>query len=460
MMQNIFFKLIFVLIGSILLNGQAWGFYKHKITVGEFKDPEDWKESYRPGKLISNHLEQQLIREGRFYIMPGSMNVKASLGKVADPRNMDEIPGKKNEVPKMMGRTGSMDELKMSKPQARMNSGEKNGMSGKMEGGSSPTINNKYKSGIYKKISSGENKIYPSTIEGSHAYYNPLIDAEPAIYRDSFPNSIRIQDTSEMMSSMNTMQKESPLKEHEDPIPWPIRLGKVPEKGSLFEIRGQVAKFDPDTTQNAISGVLENEKHETAELEVMIELVQNRTGRVLHKQNFRALSNSGRRPFPRGMDQSHAGELNRESSSMDLALLFLVNELTSFINENISSTQLEGEIIEMKDDEVLINLGRQNGVQVGDKFRVHSVALALGDPLTGNDLGDIYVKRGIIQVLDHFEGFSKARIIVGKNFMPGNLVRSFKVFDSPVAQSSLGKNKSKFQEQIPWWDFHGLASKP
>ena len=64
--------------------------------------------------------------------------------------------------------------------------------------------------------------------------------------------------------------------------------------------------------------------------------------------------------------------------------------------------------------------------EIGDKFRVFSVGLGLNDPLTESDLGDIYVKMGVIQVAESMLGFSRAIIIVGKDFMPGNVVRSFK----------------------------------
>ena len=56
--------------------------------------------------------------------------------------------------------------------------------------------------------------------------------------------------------------------------------------------------------------------------------------------------------------------------------------MLSFVNNTIFKEPLEGEIIAIKNEDVLINVGKQNGVQVGDKFRVHSVGLQLDDPLT------------------------------------------------------------------------------
>ena len=126
---------------------------------------------------------------------------------------------------------------------------------------------------------------------------------------------------------------------------------------------------------------------------------------------------------------------------MSLALSFMTNEMAYYVNNTISKEPLEGEIIAINDEDVIINIGRQNGVQVGDRFRVHSMGLNLDDPLTEEDLGDIYVKLGGIKVLESMSGFSRARIIFGKNFLPGNLVRSFKKFRETFSES---------EEYVPW----------
>ena len=111
---------------------------------------------------------------------------------------------------------------------------------------------------------------------------------------------------------------------------------------------------------------------------------------------------------------------------MGLALSALSDNIASYVNKTILDFALEGDIISVKNKDVLINIGKQNGVEIGDKFRVFSVGLGLNDPLTESDLGDIYVRLGVIQITDIMLGFSRAIIIVGKDFMPGNVVRSFK----------------------------------
>jgi hypothetical protein len=293
-------------------------------------------------------------------------------------------------------------------------------------------------------------------------------DVEPAIDyfpRDSLVDVIPIQGPSEgMMGSEGILKDVDKMPSRNamvhDPVPWPVRLGSMAEKASLFEIIGQVVKFDAGNKDNSMMDSGKKSDTEEAELEVMLQLVQNKTGRVVYKQKFRAFSNSGQRPFSKDIDLGLDRGDSLDSSSMNLAFSLLTNEMLSFVNNTIFTEPLEGEIIAIKNEDVLINVGRQNGVQVGDRFRVHSVGLKLDDPLTEYDLGDIYVKMGAIQVLESMLGFSRARIIVGKDFMPGNLVRSFKLFKGVGQQFNAGEVFSESEDPVPWWSFHSIKPVP
>ena len=397
-------KLLLTFIISCFFNGQAFAVYKHKVIVAEFDDPQSWKESYSPGKILSNNLKLKLSHSGQFHMLPEKVNGRSTHGKMSSSSMKDVSP----EVMK-----------------------EK-------------TMKNK----------------------GSHANSPFQMDVEPAIHyipSDSWGDVIPIQGAPEgMMRSEGMMKNVDKMPSRKtmmrDPVPWPVRLGSMAEKASLFEIRGQVVKFDPGSMDAAMMDKTSNS--EQAELEIMLQLVQNKTGRVIYKQKFRAFSNSGRRPFSKDIDLGPDRGDSLESSSMSLAFSFLINEMVSFVNNTIFTEPLEGEIIAIKSEDVLINVGRQNGVQVGDRFRVHSVGLQLDDPLTEYDLGDIYVKMGVIQVLESMLGFSRARIIVGKDFMPGNLVRSFKQFQNSSQQFSDGEVLSGPVDSVSWWDFHGIKSVP
>ena len=388
MMNKILSKLLLIFVILCFFNGQAFAVYKHKVIVTEFDDPQNWKESYSPGKILSENLKQKLLHSGQFHMLPKKMNNNSTHGKMPGSSMMDVSP-------------------------------------------------------------------YQEDVE-------PTIDYIPS---DSLVDVIPIQGPSEgIMGSEGTLKDVDKMPSRnamkQDPLPWPVHLGNITEKASLFEIRGQVVRFDPGNKDNLMIESGKKSDTEQAELEVMLQLVQNKTGRVVYKQKFREFSNSGQRPFSKDIDLGLEGGDDLESSSMSLAFSLLINEMLSFVNNTIFTGPLEGEIIAIKNEDVLINVGKQNGVQVGDKFRVHSVGLQLDDPLTEYDLGDIYVKMGVIKVLESMHGFSRARIIVGKDFMPGNLVRSFKLFNGIGQQFSAGEVFSESKGTVPWWNFHGIKEVP
>ena len=368
-------KLVLAFIILFIFNGQAFAFYKNKVVVTEFDDPQVWKESYSPGKILSNNLKRKLIDSGQFHILPEKMNESSMRGKMPGPLSMDVEPA---------------------------------------------------------------------------IHYIPSDSLVDVIRIQGFPEGM--MESEGMMKDVDKIPSRNAIME--DPFPWPVSLGRIAEKASLFEIRGQVVKFDPGNMDAVIMDKGKTSILEKAELEVMLQFIQNKTGRVVYKHKFRAFSNSGQRPFSEDIDLGLDGADSLESSSMSLAFAFIINEMFSFVKNTISTEPLEGEIIAIKNEDVLINIGRQNGVKVGDKFRVHSVGLQLSDPLTEYDLGDIYVKMGAIQVLESMLGFSRARIIVGKGFIPGNMVRSYKQFKDSSQQFSGGEALSESEDPVQWWSYH------
>jgi hypothetical protein len=379
-MKNISIKLTLIFIISCSLYGQALAFYKQKVIVTEFVDPEGWKENYSPGKIISKNLKLKLMEYGQFHLLSLKVNDHLMLNRLPASSMMDF----------------STEGMKVVEP-------------------------------AIQYIPNGEMvDVIP-------------IQAEVMVGKDGMMNNI------DKMNSKDVIVH--------DPVPWPVQLGKMPEKASLYNIRGKVKKFDPSNMKTDLINQGNINVSEQAKLEIMLEIVQNKTGRTVYKKLFRASSNSGRRAFSKDIDLVLDSDSSLESSSMSLAFSFLTKEMAYYVNNTISKEPLEGEIIAINDEDVLINIGRQNGVQIGDRFRVHSMGLNLDDPLIEEDLGDIYVKMGGIKVLESMLGFSRARIVYGKDFMPGNLVRSFKQFNDSSQQLSSGE---KFSESVSWRSFHNI----
>ena len=292
---------------------------------------------------------------------------------------------------------------------------------------------------------------------------NPPSDenyVEPTIFdtgRLSSPEIKFIQDTgSEMIKPPKKIMPAMTLME--DDSLWPAKLGQKVNKSTFIEIRGKVIKFLPDNRMEGFTTSMQSETRENAEVEVHVELVQHNTGRVLHKKKFRTISRLGTQPFT--MKNVNFTDMNGRDglSSINLALNSLKSEVSMFISEKIDYLPLEGEIIATKrkkiagkkgdknlvNEEILINIGLSNGVGIGDLFQVDAVGLRLGDPYTASDLGDVYVRIGIIQILEAWEGTAKAMSLAGNNFETGYIVRS------------INNKQIREEEKVPWWDFNGI----
>ena len=377
MINKLYLKFLLIIIFFCFFNGEVFAGNKHKILVKDFTDPPKWNKPFSPGKVLAIHLKNQFAQDKENFLIPDK-NI-----------NSTKVSGSLME-----------NEPNMNGSSAR---------SSFLNNPSSTRFNNLKDGRFYDGMPN-------------------LSNSSPGINYISGRNLMRVLPVQDAIEDkIEKIPSQTPAPEV-DPVPWPVRLGTIPQKASLYEVRGQIIKFHPGTNEpsKANSVFLKKQNSENAELEVKILLIQNKTGRVIKEQDFKSVSSSGVRPFSEEIDLHRDKWRNKEPSSMGLALSALSDNIASYVNKTILDFALEGDIISVKNKDVLINIGKQNGVEVGDKFRVFSVGLGLNDPLTESDLGDIYVRLGVIQVTDSMLGFSRAIIIVGKDFMPGNVVRSFK----------------------------------
>lgn len=290
------------------------------------------------------------------------------------------------------------------------------------------------------------------------------IFAEPAIYdsdKTSFPEILSIQNSELPMAKPSYKLDPMEDKVDEDPT-WPAKLGKRPTKSTFTKIRGKVIKFQPGAGDSSLESV----KREHAEIQVHVEILQHNTGKVLYEKTFRAFSNAGARPF--SVDELIAKNMHGKpgSSSMGFAFNYLQREIVSFISDKLDSLLLEGEIIAVRkkggkpviEEKVLLNLGSSNGIRIGDIFQVNAVGLEFHDPYTASDLGNVYVRVGVIKILQTWEGTATAISIGGKNFEVGYLVQSM----TPLRESGLLSGNfdstEPEEEKVPWWSFHGIRS--
>lgn len=304
----------------------------------------------------------------------------------------------------------------------------------------------------------------------SSAYDNFIEPAKYYLNKENIPRVLLIENEDhQMMKQPQNMDRMMSM--NDDPL-WPSNLGKKVHKSTFTKIRGKIIKFIPDNSVGDTTFSMNSENREIAEVEVHIEMVHNSTGRVLHEKTFRKTSRLGTQPF--SIDRMNFADLKERSelSSMNIALNSLKRAVGEFISEKLVYLPLEGEIIATKikkfekkkddksliEEEILINIGSSNGVRIGDLFQVDAVGLGLSDPYTAADLGDVYVKIGVIQILQVWGGTAKAMPLAGKNFEKGFLVRSVKKSGRGRISSVSNKTVRQEEEKVPWWEFHGIKA--
>ena len=255
---------------------------------------------------------------------------------------------------------------------------------------------------------------------------------EPAIFdsrKNDFPD---IEFAQGPDLPMTMPQQEMAMMENTEDSLWPSKLGKKSLKPNYTEIRGKIIQFTPDNDDSSskVMGSAKSRNWENASIQVHIELVQNRTGKTLYEKTFKTNSGSGTHSFT--MEDLSLTNMSNDLSSLSLALNSLKKLLEVFIHEKLDSLPLEGEIVAtntkkdetVAQEEMLVNIGLSNGVSVGDMFKVDKVSMKLNDLYTTRELGNVYVKIGVIQILEVWEDTAKAVPLAGKNFKTGFLVRS------------------------------------
>ena len=202
-----------------------------------------------------------------------------------------------------------------------------------------------------------------------------------------------------------------------------------------------------------------------------IELVNLHTGRSLAKKAFTVRSNTGRKSFDIDT-QNLSYKLDEfKTHSIGKALLNLNDQVQIFIYNTLNRLPLEGDVISVdhKNNSAIINLGKANGVNVRDVFTVYSVEPEFNDPVDNVDLGDRYFRKGIIMISEVQGRFSKAQIVVGVNFTPGDLVvpknrsskkslEANKIIPLAKRYSNRDKKKNLFQGDTIWGAYKGLPS--
>ena len=242
---------------------------------------------------------------------------------------------------------------------------------------------------------------------------------------------------------------------------------------SQYKIRGDILIFNPDTNplKEGYSAKEAKFHRERAFIQANIELVNSHTGRLFAKKMFIASSNTGRKIFNLNLTKDTDYRLDKfDSYSIGKALRQLNDQVEMFIYQTLNGVPLEGDLIwiDKNNDSAIINLGEANGIKVRDVFTVFSVEPSFNDPVAKVDLGDKYTRKGILKINEVQGRFSKAKILVGADLVPGDLVvpknsspkklEPNKIIPRSKRYSPRDKKENLLQGDVTWGDYKGLPS--
>lgn len=169
-------------------------------------------------------------------------------------------------------------------------------------------------------------------------------------------------------------------------------------------VRGSITHVQDDTGSGggglSFKGINIGGAAGQAELNVTIYLVDSETGQV--KASTDVIGKSGKKGFTLGYHGSELGGLTgniggQKKDNVGKAAEDAVGQAVQFLIQQLEGIPWEGSIVMVKGEEIVINRGSREGVQVGTKFRVGSVE-ELVDPDTGEVLDSDMTEVGTIVV--------------------------------------------------------------
>lgn len=165
---------------------------------------------------------------------------------------------------------------------------------------------------------------------------------------------------------------------------------------------------------------------------VDIRLIDSYSGQIIAAKTCKGFAKSKGRALSIGLSGTsggHPGSIgfggaDFEKSPLADATRDAIKACVNFIASEMSKIPWAGKVIKVTpNNEIYINCGERNNIQVGDTFSVFKTGEKMVDPDTGEDLGSEEKFIGKVRVTATKDKFSICSADSGSNFEKGNVVR-------------------------------------
>jgi len=213
-----------------------------------------------------------------------------------------------------------------------------------------------------------------------------------------------------------------------------------PVSPAQFIIQGKILTFNVDPNKT-----MDDKTSTSAEVGIELEVVSGKTWKPLLKEKFWSSSSGGGRKNFGKLAMMESKDVKIENHGVARAMGNLVMQVANYVNNVVKDLPFEAMVISVdkENDAVMISAGSMQGVKIRDRFHVYSLDSGFMDPITKQNLGEKWVRQGVIKVKNVNEQFSEAEIIGGEDFKQEYWVKP---------KDNLGSGR-----KAPWWQFHTLT---
>lgn len=202
-----------------------------------------------------------------------------------------------------------------------------------------------------------------------------------------------------------------------------VKIGKL--IGVQYILTGKITRFAyKGKSFDAFFKVGFKFKNKKLEGRLDIRLIRTDTGEVVYVDK-----GMGSKKFMNLRIATIGGGTDYDETMVNEIFEPIVEQMADKLSKKVKELKIDspemsakqGKVIAVKGNEVFINLGERNGVQLGDVFAVKKKGESLIDPDTGEELGAEMTKVGSIKVIEVKEKYSKCKIVSG-SAKKGNIV--------------------------------------
>jgi hypothetical protein len=173
------------------------------------------------------------------------------------------------------------------------------------------------------------------------------------------------------------------------------------------------ARQAKETAQRAATSELQEARETTATINVIWRAIDTMTNEVVASNTFR-LSDKAvdeRRVSAAGGNTNETSHVNRAQGIVNKLIEGSMDQVAGGVGQALEKVPFRGQIVRVNRDAVMVNVGRNYGVEPGDTFSVRRIDTSLIDPATGRSLAGPGTLEGLIRIVEVNEQVSRAVVL-------------------------------------------------